>query len=78
MLQREAALEMKIDPRVPQPRGVAGTKPAPKTEYFEPFMQELHRPNRGSFSQFGRRNHDSRKIHLGVIFIGWSGGLGAV
>jgi hypothetical protein len=49
-----------------------------KSKYFEPVMQELHPPKRGSSAQFGRRNHDSRKIHLGDVFIDCSCSLGAV
>jgi hypothetical protein len=49
-----------------------------KSEDFEPVMQEYHPPKAWEFDAVGRRNHDSRKIHLGDVFIDCSCGLGAV
>src|SRR3954451_11001697 len=45
---------------------------------FEPVTQELHPPKRGSSTQFGRRNDDARKIHLGDVSIDCPCRLGAV
>jgi hypothetical protein len=50
----------------------------PKIKGSEPGIQDLHLHNRVSSAHFGRRNHDSGKIHLDNVFINCSCSLGAV
>jgi len=67
---RQAVLRVKTT----SPSGSEGMR----SKYFEPLMHEFHLPKRGSAARCGRRNHDSRKLHLGDVFIDCSYGLGAV